>query len=137
MKQKPVVIRTPMPTLEEFRRAIGMSKARAKRIKEIMDGSRKKPFQVMESKSKRRVVMTFAKVIQVVDEQIAEYRAAIAQLTAAKSTLAAEKKPSDPTPGEPTPVLRKRRFLSPQALKRISEAQKKRWAKVKRAKKAA
>ena len=55
--------------------------------------------------------MTFAKVIQVVDEQIAEYRAAIAQLTAAKSTLAAEKKPSDPTPGEPTPVLRKRRFF--------------------------
>ena len=81
--------------------------------------------------------MTFAKVFQVVDEQIAEYRAAIAQLTAAKSTLAAEKKPSDPTPGEPTPVLRKRRFLSPQALKRISEGQKRRWAKQKRAAKKA
>ena len=119
MKQKPVVIRTPVPTLEEFRRAIGMSKARAKRIREIMDGSRKKPFQVMESKSKRRVVMTYANLIEAVDTQIA-------QLQAVKSILAGGKKPGGST-----------RVLSADARQRISDAQKRRWAKQKRAKKAA
>ena len=108
MKQKPVVIRTPVPTLEEFRRAIGMSKARAKRIREIMDGSRKKPFQVMESKSKRRVVMTYANLIEAVDAQIAEYRAATRKRS--RAFWRGGKKPSGPTRGEPTPVLRSAGF---------------------------
>ena len=36
-KQKPVIIRTPVPTVEEFRKAIGMSKKRADRIRKIME----------------------------------------------------------------------------------------------------
>ena len=38
-KQKPVIIRTPVPTVEEFRKAIGMSKKRADRIRKIMEPS--------------------------------------------------------------------------------------------------
>jgi hypothetical protein len=36
-KQEPVIIRNPVPTVEEFRKSIGMSKKRADRIRKIME----------------------------------------------------------------------------------------------------
>ncbi len=36
-KQEPVIIRNPVPTVEEARIRLGISKKRAKKIREIMD----------------------------------------------------------------------------------------------------
>ena len=66
-----------------------------------------------------RRAMTYANLIEAVDTQIA-------QLQAVKSILAGGKKPGGST-----------RVLSADARQRISDAQKRRWAKQKRAKKAA
>lgn len=37
MKQKPVIIRTPIPTVEEVAKRLGISKKRQKKIREIMN----------------------------------------------------------------------------------------------------
>ncbi len=36
-KRKPVVIKTPFPTVEEVRKALGISKKRAKQIEKMVD----------------------------------------------------------------------------------------------------
>ena len=36
-KRKPVVIKTPYPTVEEVRKELGVSKKRAKQIEKMMD----------------------------------------------------------------------------------------------------
>lgn len=36
-KKKPVVIKTPYPTVEQVRKELGVSKKRAKEIKKMMD----------------------------------------------------------------------------------------------------
>ena len=46
MKHKPVVVRTPVPTVEEMRKALGMSKKRAEQIKEIMATPQKKTLKI-------------------------------------------------------------------------------------------
>jgi hypothetical protein len=47
-KQKPVIIRTPVPTVEEMRIRLGMSKRRAEQIKKIMLSPVKKGYAVVE-----------------------------------------------------------------------------------------
>lgn len=38
MKQKPFTVKNPVPTVEEMRKALGMSKRRVERIRRIMEG---------------------------------------------------------------------------------------------------
>lgn len=52
MKQKPVVIRTPVPTLEKFAERLGISKARRKRIEKIMNTPVKRKKKIDKSKKK-------------------------------------------------------------------------------------
>jgi hypothetical protein len=37
LKRKPVIVRTPMPTIEEVRMELGMSKKEAMQIRKIME----------------------------------------------------------------------------------------------------